>query len=401
MELINPIWLIFPIAATLVAMLLMLLATRRQRVVPFSALHWLRPMDRTPRWAFFSRPPIILTLLAASLVTGAVGTLRWHLIRSAESTHPIHIWFSMRRIKRREFAYMRITAHAGPQKFKLTGLGRRRAISRNRLRKGVIISLPPDFHPNDVTLSIPGKIIWQTHITPNVFRRTLRVDCSPDVPHVLLRVLKSITWVHMSRRLPNSALFVGYHRLPHMAMNQLILSGPGRPSPIPSASPVILAPDASVLSNVTFRGVEVRRMVFMAPPAGWQTLVAVNGHPWILLWHHGSRNDWRITSDLTTACTNWSRFASFVIFIANCAGISSGDSPGPRFWLVQTIVPSGPTAMSADHRKLPEIGQLFEMVAAALTLAALVCVIRRIPTGGKNTDAHPDAQTPADHTARS
>ena len=397
MQLTNPIWLIFPIAATLVAMLLVLLDVRRHRVVPFSALHWLRPMDRAPRWAFFSRPPIILTLLAASLVTGAVGTLTWHLIQPAEGDHPIHIRFSMRRLGRREFAYIRITAHATKQKWTVTGLGQRLVVSQKRLTKGIVIPIPLDLHPTMVTLSAPEKIIWRTHIAPNMFPRVLHVYCAPGVPSAILRALKSIPWVQMNQRMPHTGLFVGYHLLPRMDMNQLILSGPAHPSPIPAGSPVVLAPDAAVFSDVNLRGIEVRQMRLTPQQAGWQTLATVNGHPWILQRHRGERYDWLITSNLTSASTNWSRFASFVIFIVNCARISSGGTPKPRFWLTQAVVSSGRPGMPAD-RKLPEIGLLFELAAAALAFAALVGITRRMSPSRKNAAAHPDTEPSADRT---
>lgn len=397
MQLTHPIWLIFPIAATVVAIWLILLDIRRHRVVPFSALHWLRPMDRAPRWARFSRPPIILTLMAASLVTAAVGALHWHLIPSAEGDHPIHIRFAMRRLGRREFAYMRISAHATGQKFIVAGLGQRLVVSQRRLIKGIVLPIPPGLHPSMVTLSTPEKIIWRAHIAPNIFPRVLHVYCAPGVPLATLRTLKSIPWVHMNRRIRHTGLFVGYHLLPRTSMNELILSGPGLSSPIPPGSPVMLARDASVFSDVNFRGVEVRRMAFIARPTGWQTLATVNGHPWILQRHRGNQYDWLITSNFTSASTNWSRFASFVIFIANCARISSGGSPGPRFWLTQAIVPSGRHGRPAD-RKLPEIGLLFEIAAAALAFAALVGITRRLSPGRKNAPAHPDPEPSADCT---
>ena len=397
MQLTNPIWLIFPIAATLVAMLLVLLDVRRHRVVPFSALHWLRPMDRAPRWARFSRPPIILTLMAASLVTAAVGALHWHLIPSAEGDHSIHIRFAMRRLGRREFAYMRISARATGQKFIVAGLGQRLVVSQRRLIKGIVIPIPPGLHPTMVTLSTPEKIIWRAHIAPNIFPRVLHVYCAPGVPLETLRALKSIPWVHMNRRIPHTGLFIGYHLLPRTSMNELILSGPGLSSPIPPGSPVMLARDASVFSDVNFRGVEVRRMAPAPPQAGWQTLATVNGHPWILQRHRGNQYDWLTTSNLTSASTNWSRFASFVIFIANCARISSGGSPGPRFWLTQAVIPSRVHGMPAD-RKLPEIGLLFELAAAALALASLVGITRRLSPGRKNAPAHPDPEPSADCT---
>ena len=391
-------WLIFPIAATLAAMLLILSNARRHRLVPFSALHWLRPINRTPRWAFFSRPPIILTLLAASLVTGAVGTLAWHLILPAEGDHPIHIRFSLRRLGRREFAYIRITAHAATQKWTITGLGQRLVISQKRLTKGVIIPIPPDLHPTEVTLSTPEKIIWRTHIAANIFPRVLPVYCAPGVPSTTLRALKSIPWVQMNRKMPHTGFFVGYHLLPRTDINQLILSGHAHPSLIPPGSPVVLAPDAAVFSAVNLRGIEVQQMSLTPRQAGWQTLAAINGHPWILQRHHGDRYDWRITSDLTSASTNWARFASFVIFIANCARITSGSAPGPRVWFTHAVVSSGRPGMPAD-RKLTEIGLLFELTAAAFAFAALVGIIRRISPSRKNAAAHPDTEPSADRTA--
>ncbi len=397
MQLTDPIWLIFPIAAALVAIWLILLDKRRHRVVPFSALHWLRPMDRAPRWAFFSRPPIILTLMAASLVAAAVGALHWHLIQLAEGDHPVHISFSMRRLGRREFAYLRITAHATKQKWTVAGLGRRLVVYQKRLTKGIVIPIPPGLHPTAVTLSTPEKIIWRTHIAPNIFPHVLHVYCAPEVPSATLRALKSIPWVHMNRRMPRTGLFIGYHLLPHTSMNQIILSGPGLSSPIPPGSPVMFARDASVLSDVNFRGVKVRRMAPAPRQAGWQTLATVDGHPWILQRHRGNQYDWLITSNLTSASTNWSHFASFVIFIANCARISSGGSPGPRFWLTQAVIPSRVHGMPADC-KLPEIGLLFELAAAALALASLVGITRRVSPGRKNTAAHPDTEPSADHT---
>ncbi len=392
MELSNPIWLIFPIASLLLALLMLLLDIRRRKTVPFSALHWLRPTDRTPRRTFIARPPIILTLMAAALVAGAVGTLHWRLIPPAKNDHPIRIWFSLRRLGQRKFAYMRIATKIAHRKFTLVGLGPRVVVSPTQLTEGIVIPLPPGSHPTEVVLSTADKIIWRKRIPQHLFGRSIDVYCARHIDSAVMRALKADAWVRLSRKISRCRLFVGDHLRHHLHINQLILTRDGLHSFIHPGVPVVLAPGDSILADVSFRGVEVRQMALVQRRTGWQTLATVKSHPWILQRHRGNHYAWLITSSLTPTSTNWPRFASFVIFIVNSASISSDSSPSPRWWLTHAVVPAEPLRTSTLHR-LPEMGVFFELISAAFSLMALAWITGRSFFGSKKTDAPAGAQS--------
>jgi hypothetical protein len=373
MVLVNPWWLVAPVAAILLAAILLLWQSRRRQAVEFTAIHWLRPARR-PRRMFATQIPLWMILVAGSAIASALGTLHFDYSPPGRSRGVLHVHISIRYLRGRCYGYIRIDGRSNPPPISIRGMGKPITFSAAQLLHGTVFSVPDGVHVSLIKLQSQGKTIWQSHVPLLSRHPVVNVTLGQHVPHEVLHIIKIIPWVKVTGRgSPDVELFIGSQWRRHIKGSELIFMAHTAQSLVGAARPVAMGADWPVLRFVSFSHVRVSRVRAMRLRPPWQTIVTVGGQPWIKQRQRLNTYDWVVGSGLAAHSTNWPKIDSFVIFVTNALRLAGHISATPSLWTANATI----GRRSAKAVSLIEVDWLFGLLAGVLAVGGLWNLLSR------------------------
>ena len=366
MSLLNPWWLLVPASALMLMAIILFWQMLYQRPVPFTAMHWLHPATRR-KWAPIRRPPLWMLLTAGAVMVSALGTLHISVEPAKKTQTPISIQVAIRYVGGHEYGFIRTMSQSALPEISVIGPGKSVRLAPSQLLHGVVFPLSPARHPSHIGLESNGKIIWQKPIPPWALHHTLGVVLGKDIPPVVTRALRAISWVKIEGTAKPTSLFIGHRMHRRFPGSELILANRTSEVPIKPAKPIVMASQVALLKFVQFRHVLVHRLKLLRPAPGWQTLVQVNRRPWLIQRHRLGAYDWVAGSSFFDDSTNWPKFASFVIFMTNALHLANRVPPTTALWMASGVV----MAESPDEKSRLEISWTLALLAAAMAVGAL------------------------------